>query len=71
MYIRVTLITYLISLFQGDRGYEGPKGSRGPPGLGIKGDQVWWTFNPLKAQALWHYVFQLLALMMPMKTISL
>lgn len=26
---------------QGDRGYEGPKGSRGPPGLGYKGDKVW------------------------------
>lgn len=25
---------------QGDRGYEGPKGSRGPPGVGYKGDKV-------------------------------
>ena len=53
----VTLIIYLLTLFQGDRGYEGPKGSRGPTGLGIKGDQVWWGFNPLKAQAIRHYVF--------------
>ena len=26
---------------QGDRGYEGPKGSRGPTGVGYKGDKVW------------------------------
>lgn len=26
---------------QGDRGYEGPKGSRGPPGIGYKGEKVW------------------------------
>lgn len=29
-------------LLQGDRGYEGPKGSRGPPGIGYKGDKVRW-----------------------------
>lgn len=27
-------------LLQGDRGYEGPKGSRGPTGVGYKGDKV-------------------------------
>lgn len=26
--------------FQGDRGYEGPRGNRGLPGLGVKGDKV-------------------------------
>lgn len=30
-----------VRFFQGDRGYEGPKGSRGPPGVGYKGDKVW------------------------------
>lgn len=30
---------------QGDRGYEGPKGSRGPPGVGYKGDKVWLLLN--------------------------
>ena len=28
---------------QGDRGYEGPKGNRGPPGAGLRGDKVRWA----------------------------
>lgn len=31
-------------LFQGDRGFEGPRGLRGIPGVGVKGDKV---RNPL------------------------
>lgn len=27
-------------VFQGERGYDGPRGSRGPPGSGLKGDKV-------------------------------
>lgn len=30
----------MLITFQGDRGFEGPKGVRGLPGLGIKGDKV-------------------------------
>ena len=32
---------WYVCFLQGDRGYEGPKGSRGPPGNGYKGDKVW------------------------------
>lgn len=34
------LLTLPVCFLQGDRGYEGPKGSRGPPGIGYKGDKV-------------------------------
>lgn len=27
-------------MFQGDRGYDGPRGNRGLPGIGVKGDKV-------------------------------
>lgn len=37
------LLTLPVFFLQGDRGYEGPKGSRGPPGIGYKGDKVWLT----------------------------
>lgn len=30
----------LLCFLQGDRGYDGPKGSRGPLGIGLKGDKV-------------------------------
>lgn len=31
---------FSVCVLQGDRGYEGPKGSRGIPGLGYKGEKV-------------------------------
>lgn len=34
------LLPVPVCFLQGDRGYEGPKGSRGPPGIGYKGDKV-------------------------------
>ncbi len=34
------LLTFPMCYLKGDRGYEGPKGSRGPPGVGYKGDKV-------------------------------
>lgn len=34
------VLTLSVCFSQGDRGYEGPKGSRGPPGVGYKGDKV-------------------------------
>lgn len=37
--------TLPVCLLQGDRGYEGPKGSRGPPGVGFKGDKVQWILK--------------------------
>lgn len=37
---KIPILTFSVCRSQGDRGYEGPRGSRGPPGVGHKGNKV-------------------------------